>query len=74
MADPTFQAADLSTGFVDQRWDPTPLRAAAAAVAAERVARAYATDLSAPAIVRSDQARPGWRDTARREAVEGWPR
>lgn len=72
MTDPGFQAGELSTDFVDRRWHPGPLRAAAAAAAAEAVASGYAADGEADAAT-PRHARLGWRETARREAVDRWP-
>jgi acetyl/propionyl-CoA carboxylase alpha subunit len=75
MADAAFQAADLSTAFVDERWQPEPLRSAAAAAAAERVALAYVADLASSTPVRSrTRPRQGWREAAAQEAVDRWPR
>jgi len=75
MADPAFQAGEVSTDFVDRRWQPDAIRAKAAATAAAAVAAAFEADARSRAAERPrHHSRYGWRETARREAVDRWPR
>ena len=75
MADPAFQAGEVSTDFVDRRWQPESIRAKAAATAAAAVAAAFEADARSRAAERPrHHSRYGWRETARREAVDRWPR
>ena len=79
--EPHFQAGELSTDFVPRLWDPAPLRAAAAELAAQSAADALAGGEYAPFggvapddAVRQGGGATGWASLGRREAIERWPR
>jgi acetyl/propionyl-CoA carboxylase alpha subunit len=80
---PAFQAASLSTGFVEDAWDGAAAREevsarAAQAAAAASVAGAAALDPAQPESLslRTDgtTASSGWRAQGRREGAARWPR
>ncbi|HEY8167385.1 MAG TPA: biotin carboxylase N-terminal domain-containing protein [Candidatus Limnocylindrales bacterium] len=83
MADPAFRAAELAIDFVDRRWRPDAMRAAAAGVAADAAARHHAADAGHPGQVMPSPdgrmatptgSRSPWRAAGRAEAVDRWPR
>jgi acetyl-CoA carboxylase, biotin carboxylase subunit len=83
--DPAFVSADeLSTDWVPSRWDGAADRRRVREVAARAAAVAFRAAVSGggtvggvsaePASLRKDGPGAGWRDAARRAAVDRWPR
>jgi acetyl/propionyl-CoA carboxylase alpha subunit len=74
--DEAFAAAELSTGFVTERWDATAHRRAALAEAVLVAAGQWPRQPTAgPVSLRKDSPLgEGWRAAARRAAIDRWPR